>query len=46
VIPGLGFAPGERIATLEISGFIGADGAYGIVRDGKDVQVNDLVAVE
>ncbi len=46
VIPGLGFAPGERIATLEISGFIGADGAYGILRDGKDVQVNDLVAVE
>jgi hypothetical protein len=46
VIPGLGFAPGERIATLEISGFIGADGAYGIVRDGKDVQANDLVSVE
>jgi hypothetical protein len=46
VIPGLGFAPGERIATLEISGFIGADGAYGMVRDGKDIQVNDLVAVE
>jgi hypothetical protein len=46
VIPGLGFAPGERTATLEISGFIGADGAYGIVRDGKGVQANDLVAVE
>jgi hypothetical protein len=46
VIPGLGFAPGERIATLEISGFIGADGAYGMVRDGKGIQANDLVAVE
>ena len=46
VIPGIGFAPGERVATLEINGFIGADGAYGRVRDSKGVQANDLVAVE
>lgn len=46
VIPGLGFAPGERIATLEISGFIGPDNAYAVVKDGKGIQVNDLVAVE
>ena len=46
VIPGLGFEPGARTATLEISGFIGADGAYGVVRDGKGVQANDLVGAE
>ena len=46
VVPGLGFAPGERVATLEILGFVGTNGAYGVVREGKGVQANDLVATE
>ncbi|HEX9023219.1 MAG TPA: hypothetical protein VF799_05190, partial [Geobacteraceae bacterium] len=46
VIPGLGFEPGMRTAVLEISGYIGADGAYGVVKDGKGVQANDLVGIQ
>jgi hypothetical protein len=46
VIPGLGFTPDERISTLEIRGFIGTDGAYGVVTDGKGIRANDLVSVE
>lgn len=46
VIPGLGFTPDERISTLEISGFIGTDGAYGVVREGKGIRANDLVSAE
>lgn len=46
VVAGLGFAPGERIATVEVGGFVGANGAYGVIKDGKGVQANDLVAVE
>jgi hypothetical protein len=46
VIPGLGFTPEERISTLEIRGFIGTDGAYGVVTDGKGIRANDLVSVE
>jgi hypothetical protein len=46
VVAGLGFVPGERAAALEVSGFIGTNGAYGVIKDGKGVQANDLVAVE
>ena len=46
VVAGLGFAPGERIAVLEVAGFIGTNGAYGVVKEGKGVQANDLVAIE
>jgi hypothetical protein len=46
VIPGLGFTPDERISILEIRGFIGTDGAYGVVKDSKGIRANDLVSVE
>ncbi len=46
VIRGLGFTPDERISTLEIRGFVGTDGAYGVVKDGKGIRANDLVSVE
>lgn len=46
VVAGLGFAPGERIAILEVGGFVGTNGAYGVVKEGKGVQANDLVAAE
>jgi hypothetical protein len=46
VIPGVGFATGERVATVQVSGFVGANGAYGVVKDGRGVQAKDMIAVE
>jgi len=46
VVAGLGYAPGERVGTLEIAGFIGANGAYGEIRGGKNVKTDDLVTLE
>jgi hypothetical protein len=45
-VPGVGFVPGEEVATVEIRGFAGVNGAYGIVKDGKGVQADDMIAVE
>ena len=45
-VPGVGFAPGEQVAAVEIKGFAGVNGAYGVVKDGKEVQADDLIAVE
>jgi hypothetical protein len=46
VVQGLGFAPGKMIGTAEIAGFVGTNGAYGIVKEGVGVLVSDLVSVE
>lgn len=46
VVPGVGFALGDRVATLELRGLVGANGAYGVIRDGNGVQADDTVAVE
>jgi len=46
LVAGLGYAPGERIGTLEITGFVGTNGAYGEIRGGKDVKTEDLVTLE
>lgn len=43
VVPGLGFAPGDQVATLEIEGFVGIDGAYGVAKGGKEVKKSDIV---
>jgi hypothetical protein len=45
-VPGVGFVPGEQVATVEIKGFAGVNGAYGVVKDGKEVQADDMIAVE
>lgn len=45
-VAGLGFAPDEMIGTLKIQGFAGPNGAYGVVKDGQQVRVTDLVASE
>ena len=45
-VQGLGFAPGKMIGTVQVSGFVGTNGAYGVVKEGSGVQVSDLVAVE
>jgi hypothetical protein len=46
VVEKLGFAPGQKIGILEITGFVGTDGAYGIVRQGGKAQPSDLVGTE
>ncbi len=46
VVEGLGFAPGEKVGMLEIAGFVGPNGAYGVVRKGEGVHLTDLVGVQ
>jgi hypothetical protein len=46
VVEKLGFAPGQKIGILEITGFVGTDGAYGIVKQGGKAQPTDLVGIE
>lgn len=46
VIEGLGLAPGESKGTVEVQGFVGTRGGYGIVRQGGPVQTNDLIGAE
>ena len=46
VIEGLGLAPGENVATVEVVGFVGTRGGYGVIRQGGPVQANDLIGAE
>ena len=46
VLASLGFAPGQRMGLLEITGYVGTDGAFGIVKQGAKAQTADLVGVE
>jgi hypothetical protein len=46
VVKGLGLAPGEQVATLEVQGLAGSRGAYGVVKQGGPVRVNDLVGCQ
>ena len=32
---GLGFAPGEQVGTLQVQGFVGPNGSFGIIREGQ-----------
>jgi hypothetical protein len=45
-IEGLGFAPGEKVGTLVVNGFVGSNGSFGVIREGQGIQSTDLVAVE
>ena len=44
VIVGIGFDPGTQVTTLEIAGFVGTNGSYGVVRDGQSVNLSDTVS--
>jgi hypothetical protein len=44
VVQGLGFDPGTRVGTLEVSGFVGSNGAIAVVKDGTQVYLTDIVA--
>jgi hypothetical protein len=46
VVGKLGFAPGQRIGLLEVTGYVGTDGAFGIVKQGAKAQAGDLVGIE
>jgi hypothetical protein len=46
VVEKLGFAPGQRIGRLEITGFVGTDGSFSKIREGGKAQVSDLVGFE
>jgi len=43
VVKGLGLAPGETVGTVEIQGFVGSNGSYGVMKQGGSVKINDLV---
>jgi hypothetical protein len=45
VVPGLGFAPGTVVGTLEVSGFVGSNGATAAVKDSIQIYPSDLIAV-
>lgn len=45
-VKGLGYDPGSRIGTLEVTGFVGPNGAHGIIRDGDGARTSDLAGIE
>lgn len=46
VVKGLGLAPGETVGTLEVSGWVGTNGGYGVMKQGGPVRTNDLIGFE
>ncbi len=46
VVQGLGFAPGTVVGVLEISGFVGSNGATATVKDGVQLYPTDIIAVQ
>jgi hypothetical protein len=46
VIEGLGLAPGELIGTVEVLGYVGTRGGYGLLKQGGPVRLNDLIGIE
>jgi hypothetical protein len=44
VVPGLGFAPGTVVGTVEVSGFVGSNGAIAAVKDSLQIYPSDLIA--
>jgi hypothetical protein len=46
VVQGLGFAPGTVVGTLEISGFVGSNGAIATVKDGVQVYPTDIISLQ
>jgi hypothetical protein len=45
VIAGIGFDPGKEVTSLEISGFVGTNGSYGVVKDGQSITISDTVSI-
>jgi hypothetical protein len=45
VVPGLGFAPGTVVGTVDVNGFVGSNGATAAVKDSLQIYPSDLIAV-
>jgi hypothetical protein len=45
-VQGLGYAPGERVGTMVVEGFVGPNGSFGTIQEGQGAQAADVVAVE
>jgi hypothetical protein len=45
-VKGVGFAPGERIASVTLTGFVGPDGSYGTTADAGRIQPGDFIELE
>jgi hypothetical protein len=45
-VQGLGYAPGERVGTLKVEGFVGPNGSFGTIVEGQEVQATDVVSSE
>ena len=43
---GLGFAPGSRVGTLEVEGFVGPNAAFCAMKDGQGVETSDVVSAD
>jgi len=46
VVQGLGFAPGTIVGSVEVSGFVGSNGATAVAKDGEQVFPSDIIAVK
>ena len=46
VVEGLGLAPGESVGMVEVLGFVGTTGGYGLLRQGGPARNNDLIGAE
>lgn len=46
VVAGLGYAPGDTLGKLEITGLVGTNGAYGESKGNREVRAEDLVTLE
>jgi hypothetical protein len=43
---GLGFAPGEKVGTLSVQGFVGSNGSFGVISEGQGIKATDIVSIE
>jgi hypothetical protein len=46
VLDKLGFAPGRKVGIIQVTGYVGTDGAFGIGKQGEKAQVGDLLGLE
>lgn len=45
-VQGLGYAPGERVGTMVVEGFVGPNGSFGTIQEGQGVQAADVISIE
>jgi hypothetical protein len=45
-IKGMGYAPGSQVGIVIIQGFVGPNGSFGIIKEGRGIRATDLVSVD